>query len=65
MEATLEELIDTQSLTDVLAAIARICEGKSEHLLANWQDKPASKDWDSAASRIWLAHDYLAKRTHL
>jgi hypothetical protein len=45
----LEPLVDASSLSDVILALARVCDEKSEHLLVNWQDKATAKAWDRAA----------------
>ena len=49
---TLEHLVDSTSLSDVLAALAEVCDDKAEHLLSSWQDEPAAKAWQKAASRV-------------
>jgi len=46
----LEQLIDRNGLDAVLDALRDICAEKAEHVLTNWQDKQAAKDWDQAAS---------------
>ena len=48
----LESLIDSSSLADVLETLAEICDGKSQHIAENWQDKPLAAQWNRAASRI-------------
>jgi hypothetical protein len=45
----LEQLIDRNGLDAVLDALRDICAEKAEHVLTNWQDKQAAKDWDQAA----------------
>lgn len=48
----LEALVDANNLSDVLAALAEVCDGKAEHLRSNWQDEPAAKAWQKAANRV-------------
>jgi hypothetical protein len=49
---TLERLIDARGLSSVLMALSEICGEKSEHLLANWQDKKLAKDWATLEGAI-------------
>ena len=49
---TLEALIDTYTLADVLTAISDICYGKAEHLRSNWQDENAARVWQNTARRV-------------
>lgn len=48
----LEGLIDLTSLAAVLTALEEICDGKAEHLQANWQDPNAAREWDRAARKL-------------
>lgn len=65
MKERLETLIDENSLTEVLYAIAEICCMKAAHLEENWQDVKAAKEWDRAGSRVSKLTDALAATTHL
>lgn len=47
--AVLEPLVDASSVSDVVLALARVCNEKAEHVLVNWQDKTTAKAWDGAA----------------
>jgi len=51
-EFILENLIDSYGLSNVLSQISQICYDKSNHLLDNWQDSYASKDWDKSGDKI-------------
>lgn len=48
----LEGLIDLTSLAAVLTALEAICDGKAEHLQANWQDPNTAREWHLAARRL-------------
>lgn len=48
----LENIIDKQGLPNTLQDIADICRMKSDHIFANWQEKPLSDDWNEAADQI-------------
>jgi len=48
----IEPLMDASSLSDMLLAIARVCNEKAEHLRCNWQDEISARVWDKAAKRI-------------
>lgn len=56
---SLEELIDANSVKDVLDAVVRICEAKAEHLRENWQDQNMAKVWTKTAVLIEHAHDRI------
>lgn len=45
----LEPLVDFSSLSDVILALARVCNEKTEHIRCNWQDESTAKAWDRAA----------------
>jgi hypothetical protein len=47
-QTALELLVDSCGLDLVLAGLANICAGKSDHILANWEDRNASRAWLSA-----------------
>lgn len=47
---SIETLIDTYSLLDVLTAIECICSEKADHIRVNWQaDTLLARHWDSAS----------------
>jgi hypothetical protein len=52
--AALESLVDSRGLYEVTEALELLCYEKAEHLLVNWQDKGAAKNWDRAA-KVFLA----------
>ena len=45
----LETIIDSHSLSHVVAGLILICEQKAEHLRTNWQDDSMAKTWDRDA----------------
>ncbi len=62
MQEQLEQLIDSESLSAVAAAIAAVCREKAEHLRSDWQDYIAAQAWDRAAKHfdgVESAVDYL------
>ncbi|REJ65784.1 MAG: hypothetical protein DWQ31_17140 [Planctomycetota bacterium] len=52
MNDTLEQLIDSASLQEVLSALAEICHEKADHLRSNWQDESSAKVWERDAQAI-------------
>jgi len=52
MAETLEDLVDTYGLEDLLKALGVTCRDKAEHLRTNWQDKDASKCWEVAGNKL-------------
>lgn len=52
---TLEGLIDTHGLANVLEALVAICYEKASHLQTNWQDDGAAREWTKAGRRIATA----------
>ncbi len=53
----LEPLVDASTLSDVILALARVCDEKAEHLLINWQDKNRAKAWERAARMLDTASE--------
>ncbi len=51
-QATLEDLIDKSSLTDVLNLLANICNEKADHLRSDWQDEQSAKGWERDAAKL-------------
>ncbi|RPJ72605.1 MAG: hypothetical protein EHM24_09115 [Acidobacteria bacterium] len=58
----LEAMIDSVGLSMVLAEIAAICEGKAEHVTANWQEQGLGRLWDECADRVDTAANCRAAR---
>jgi hypothetical protein len=48
----LESIIDQNSLSSLLQALAEVCEEKATHVLDNWQDKALAAEWTGAARKI-------------
>ena len=48
LETVLEEWVDKSSLSKVLEVLSTVCQAKSEHLEANWQDTTTAKYWYQA-----------------
>lgn len=48
----LESLVDVTCLTDVVLALARMCNEKAEHLRSNWQDEKSARTWDKDAKQL-------------
>ena len=48
----LEALVDARGLSAVLVALSEVCYGKAEHLVSNWQEKPASNAWAKSGNAI-------------
>jgi len=52
---TLERLIDTSSLHDVLVDLAQVCWAKEQHVQEAWQDNELAKRWNRAANACMTA----------
>lgn len=57
----LELLVDASTVSDVVLALARMCNEKAEHIRCNWQDEATAKAWDhvesildAAAMKVYL-----------
>jgi hypothetical protein len=48
----LEALVDANSISEVLMALALVCFEKAEHVATNWQDKKLAKQWERAGAAI-------------
>jgi hypothetical protein len=49
---SLESLIDSTSLREVLDAIADICAEKADHIRCNWQDEATARPWADCGQRL-------------
>lgn len=56
---TLEGLIDTHGLHNVLAAIEDICSAKADHVLQNWNDNDLALAWAKNSALIDKARSKL------
>lgn len=48
----LEAIIDSHTLSDVLAALGNICDEKANHITENWQDRQTARPWIKAGSKL-------------
>jgi ABC-type iron transport system FetAB permease component len=48
----LEQMIDANTLADVLDSLAEIAHAKAQHIEENWQDVSLARTWDNAGKRI-------------
>jgi hypothetical protein len=48
----LESMVDRVGIRNVLYALAKICDGKAEHVASMWQDVSTSQVWNRWAWRI-------------
>lgn len=55
----LENLVDATSLTDVVLALARMCNEKAEHDRVNWNAVHTAATWDNAAKKLDRISDKL------
>jgi hypothetical protein len=46
----LEGMVDRVGISNVLYALAHICNAKAEHLEHNWQDRISAKVWAKRAA---------------
>ena len=47
-----EQQIDMAGMEEVLYALAEICEGKADHIVTNWQDRPLAAKWSRLAGKL-------------
>ena len=55
MDIELETLIDQHGLTNVVAALAKVCDEKAMHVRANRQDRTTAKAWEADAKTLYRA----------
>lgn len=55
----LETLIDRFGLTVVTETLRDICDDKSMHIAANWQDNGTAKAWERVAGRLGTLANYI------
>jgi hypothetical protein len=48
----LEAMVDRVGIRNVLYALAKICDGKAEHVASMWQDVSTAQVWNKWAWRI-------------
>ena len=48
----LEGMVDRVGIRNVLYALAKICDGKAEHVASMWQDTSTAQVWNRWAWRI-------------
>jgi len=53
--------VDRYGLAATLGALSVICDEKAVHLLENWQDDHAAKEWDKAARRVETCYEAVRK----
>jgi hypothetical protein len=51
-QVALEQLVDRHGLYRIAEALAAVCEDKADHLVSNWQDRPAAGRWSRASNAI-------------
>lgn len=60
--ATLEALVDSISLYEVLSMLEAICVSKAAHIEESWQDRPLAKLWSNAGAEICEASSRIGER---
>ena len=48
----LEAMVDANSLSAVLEALATVCDEKANHIRENWQDGITARPWENAGARL-------------
>jgi hypothetical protein len=63
IENTLEAIIDSGIRPDqIVESLAIIANAKAQHVLENWQDKPACRAWEQMALKLNSASFILEKQ---
>lgn len=57
----IEAIMDRVGLSTFSAACACICEGKGQHLRANWQDTNHARNWENMGVKFTQL-EYAARR---
>jgi hypothetical protein len=57
----LEQMVDMYGLSTMTAALAVICEGKAEHLRANWQEPQTARNWEKASIALTQAETKVTR----
>jgi len=52
MLETLEDMVDSGSIGDVLETLIELCHEKAEHLRSNWGDDAEAKAWERDGRKI-------------
>jgi hypothetical protein len=52
IQEAIERLIDSSSLSDVLDAVAMVCNEKARHLEHYWMDRKSAMRWDALETKI-------------
>lgn len=60
--ATLEALVDSVSLYEVLSMLEAICAAKAQHIEANWQDRKLAEIWSNAGAEICEASSNIGEK---
>lgn len=55
------EFVDRYGLAATLGALAVICDEKAIHLIENWQDETAAREWTKAARRVESCYTAVRK----
>lgn len=50
----IERMIDIHGLQAFLETLSEICEGKAEHIAANWQDTRLAKRWATFSGHLGI-----------
>lgn len=48
----IERLIDSHGMVHFLELVEEVCQGKAEHIRANWQDYIEASRWERMAKEI-------------
>lgn len=51
--AVLETLIDQYGVSGVMRLLCVICNEKSDHIAANWQDNVTARRWERASETLY------------
>ncbi len=56
-----EEIVDSSTLLDTIAALELMCYEKAEHIRATYQDKALASQWELCARALYRANMTVAK----
>ena len=61
LQEALEMLVDKHGIGTVTQQLSEICGLKAEHLLSNWGERTAAREWQKAGKRLEKAGDYITE----
>ncbi|MDX2087861.1 MAG: hypothetical protein SFX73_08425 [Kofleriaceae bacterium] len=52
LAAEIEPVVDQHGIAEVLEALSFLCQAKSDHIEAAWQDRPLARAWKRVGDKV-------------